>query len=217
MGFRKGESGNPTGPARGVLNYATLLAQELLAARVESIAGKLIELAEGGDMRAIRVLVERLMPVIKDRPIAVRAAADREARRQRCSGGSHCGGRRGRRLTAAEAARLAKVVDVYVHALDSEGFDEPLGELEKEIGARGRASPCRKVQRHASEARSCRPRKVLTELTKFGGRQPRTHALWVDEHDTPADIDAERDRLIAEGRHARRYIRVRALEGPGEA
>jgi len=42
MRFQKGESGNPTGRPRGVLNHATLLAQELLAARVESIAGKLI-------------------------------------------------------------------------------------------------------------------------------------------------------------------------------
>ena len=71
MRFQKGESGNPTGRPRGVLNQATVLAQELLAARVQSIAGKLIELAEGGDMRAIRVCMDRLVPAIKDQPIAV--------------------------------------------------------------------------------------------------------------------------------------------------
>jgi hypothetical protein len=37
-------------------------------------------------------------------------------------------------LTATEAAELAKVVDVYVRALDSKGFDERLSKLEKEIG-----------------------------------------------------------------------------------
>jgi hypothetical protein len=36
-------------------------------------------------------------------------------------------------LTAAEAAELAKVVDVYVRALDSKGFNERLSALEKEI------------------------------------------------------------------------------------
>ena len=71
MQFQKGESGNPSGRPRGSLNRATVLAQELLAARVESIAGKLIELAEGGDMRAIRVCMDRLAPVIKHQPIAV--------------------------------------------------------------------------------------------------------------------------------------------------
>jgi hypothetical protein len=45
-------------------------------------------------------------------------------------------------LTAAEAAELAKVVDVYVRALDSKGFDERLSALEKEInGTRGVAAP----------------------------------------------------------------------------
>jgi hypothetical protein len=41
-------------------------------------------------------------------------------------------------LTAAEAALLAKVVDVYVRALDSKGFNERLTKLENEIaGTRG--------------------------------------------------------------------------------
>ena len=71
MRFQPGQSGNPSGRPRGALNRATVLAQGLLYARVEGIAGKLIELAEGGDMRAIRVCMERLMPVIKHQPIAV--------------------------------------------------------------------------------------------------------------------------------------------------
>jgi hypothetical protein len=146
MRFQKGESGNPTGRPRGVLNHATLLAQELLAARVESIAGKLIELAEGGDMRAIRVCMERLMPVIKDQPIAmelppIEKPADSVAAAAAIAAAVAAG-----ELTAAEAARLAKVVDVYVHALDSKGFDERLGKLEKEI----RGAPA--VPAHAAKS-----------------------------------------------------------------
>jgi hypothetical protein len=44
MRFQQGQSGNPSGRPRGALNRATVLAQELLSARVEGIAGKLIEL-----------------------------------------------------------------------------------------------------------------------------------------------------------------------------
>lgn len=43
------------------------------------------------------------------------------------------------------------------------------------------------------------PEKRLTKLTKSSVRQPRTHLLWVDHRDTPADIEAKRDRLIAAG------------------
>jgi hypothetical protein len=40
----------------------------------------------------------------------------------------------------------------------------------------------------------------LTQLRKRAVRQPRTHMLWVHHRDTPADTQAKRDRLIAEGR-----------------
>jgi hypothetical protein len=49
-------------------------------------------------------------------------------------------------VSATEAAQLAKVVDVYVRAVDSKGFDERLSSLENEIrgapGAPARAAAC---------------------------------------------------------------------------
>jgi len=146
MRFQKGESGNPTGRPRGVLNHATLLAQELLAARVESIAGKLIELAEGGDMRAIRVCMERLMPVIKDQPIAVELPPIEKPADSVEAAAAIAAAVAAGELTATEAAKLAKVVEVYVRALDSKGFDERLGKLEKEI----RGAPA--VPAHAAKS-----------------------------------------------------------------
>ena len=44
------------------------------------------------------------------------------------------------------------------------------------------------------------PENWLTKLTKSGHRQPRTHLLWVNARDTPDDIEAKRDRMIAAGR-----------------
>jgi F0F1-type ATP synthase gamma subunit len=146
MRFQKGESGNPTGRPRGVLNQATVLAQELLAARVQSIAGKLIELAEGGDMRAIRVCMDRLVPAIKDQPIAVELPPIEKPADSVAAAAAIAAAVAAGELTAAEAARLAKVVDVYVHALDSKGFDERLGKLEKEI----RGAPA--VPAHAAKS-----------------------------------------------------------------
>jgi hypothetical protein len=40
----------------------------------------------------------------------------------------------------------------------------------------------------------------LMKLRKSGATQPRTHLLWVDARDTPADIETKRNRLIAAGR-----------------
>jgi uncharacterized protein DUF5681 len=131
MQFQKGESGNPSGRPRGALNRATL-AQELLAARVESIAAKLIELAEGGDMRAIRVCMERLMPVIKHQPVAVELPPIEKAADSVEAAATIAAAVAAGELTATEAAELAKVIDTYVGALASRGFDERLSKLENE-------------------------------------------------------------------------------------
>jgi len=120
-------------PARSA-QRATVLAQELLSARVERIAGKLIELAEGGDMRAIRVCMDRLVPVIKDQPITVELPPIEKPADSVEAAASIAAAVAAGDLTATEAAELVKVVDVYVRALDSKGFDERLSKLEKEIG-----------------------------------------------------------------------------------
>src|SRR5207244_4944273 len=70
MPFQKGQSGNPAGRPRGIVNRATALAQNLLSERAEWIARKVIELAEEGDMAAIRVCMDRLVPPIKHQPVA---------------------------------------------------------------------------------------------------------------------------------------------------
>jgi F0F1-type ATP synthase gamma subunit len=124
MQFQKGQSGNPSGRPRGALNRATGLAQELLSARVESIAGKLIELAEGGDMRAIRVCMDRLMPAIKHQPIAVELPPIEKAADSVEAAASIVAAVAAGELTATEAAELAKVIDTYVGALATRGFDE---------------------------------------------------------------------------------------------
>src|SRR5215813_2911896 len=133
MRFQPGQSGNPSGRPRGALNRATVLAQELLSARVERIAGKLIELAEGGDMRAIRVCMDRLVPVIKDQPIAVELPPIENAADSVEAAASIAAAVAAGELTATEAAELAKVIDTYVGALASRGFDERLTKLENGI------------------------------------------------------------------------------------
>ena len=69
--FKKGQSGNPKGKPKGVRNKATLAAEVLLDGEADTITRKAIELAKGGDITAIRMCLERILPPRKDRPIAV--------------------------------------------------------------------------------------------------------------------------------------------------
>jgi hypothetical protein len=67
--FQKGVSGNPAGKPKGALNHATRAAQALLDGEADAITRKCIEMALKGDVTAIKLCMERLVPVRKDRPI----------------------------------------------------------------------------------------------------------------------------------------------------
>ena len=68
--FPKGKSGNPAGRPEGSRNKATILAQNLLDGHAEALVQKVIERALDGDMTALRVCLERLVPPRRDMPIS---------------------------------------------------------------------------------------------------------------------------------------------------
>ena len=63
--FKPGQSGNPAGKPRGAKNRTTVMAQALLEGEAEILVRKLIDLAKGGDIQALKVCVDRLCPSIK--------------------------------------------------------------------------------------------------------------------------------------------------------
>src|SRR5271169_5967517 len=65
--FGSGASGNPSGRPPGSRNKVTLLVEGLLEGEAEQLTRKAIELALEGDMQALRLCLERLMPPHKDR------------------------------------------------------------------------------------------------------------------------------------------------------
>lgn len=61
--FRPGQSGNPSGRPRGSRNRATRLAQDLLDGESEELVRVAIKRAKKGDPIALRLCIERLVPV----------------------------------------------------------------------------------------------------------------------------------------------------------
>jgi hypothetical protein len=64
-----GESGNPAGRTIGSRNRKTLLMEQLLEGNCEELARKMVEKALGGDMTALRLCLERLLPRMRERPV----------------------------------------------------------------------------------------------------------------------------------------------------
>ncbi len=60
--FSKGRSGNPLGRPRGTRNKATIATEALLAGEIEGICCKAIEEAKRGNIQAIKLVLDRVLP-----------------------------------------------------------------------------------------------------------------------------------------------------------
>ena len=69
--FQKGQSGNPEGRPRGARNKATVAAETLLDDESETITRRCIDLALEGDSTALRLCLSRILPVRRERTIAL--------------------------------------------------------------------------------------------------------------------------------------------------
>jgi hypothetical protein len=67
--FKSGKSGNPLGRPKGSRNKTTMAVEALLDGNAEGIARKAVEKALEGDMAALRLCLERLLPPRRDRPV----------------------------------------------------------------------------------------------------------------------------------------------------
>jgi hypothetical protein len=121
--------GNPGRP-KGSRNRTTMAMEALLDGEAETLTRKAIDLAKQGDMAALRLCMERIVPPRKDRPVrfkmpnletaadAVKAAA---ALVTAVASGD---------LTPAEAAELSKLVEGFVRAVEQHDVQRRLDKIE---------------------------------------------------------------------------------------
>ena len=69
MVFKPGKSGNPSGKPKGARNKTTVAMEKLLDDDAATITSKAIELAKNGELTALRLCLERIIPPRKDRPV----------------------------------------------------------------------------------------------------------------------------------------------------
>ena len=69
--WKPGQSGNPAGKPPGTRNRATQMVLALMESGAEGITRAIIDAARKGDMAAARLVIERLAPPARERPISL--------------------------------------------------------------------------------------------------------------------------------------------------
>ena len=130
--FLPGQSGNAAGKPKGTRNQATMLAERLLDGEAEKIVRAVIEKAKQGDMIALRLCLERIVPPRRDRPVhftipAMNSADDASKAMATITTAVARG-----ELTPVEAAELSRVVEAFVKALEITEIERRLQVLEEQ-------------------------------------------------------------------------------------
>ena len=135
MPWNKGESGNPSGRPKGSLNKSTLASLAILHDESEKITRKAVELAIDGDLAAIRLCLERLIPRARETQLTVdippiRCPADAV---QTIS--MLLEGLAGGELLPSEAESICRVLEQYRKQYETNELEERLQKLEELYGA----------------------------------------------------------------------------------
>jgi len=132
--FKPGQSGNPSGKPKGARNKVTRAIEALLEGEGEALTAKAIELAKNGDITALRLCIDRLIPSRKDRPVMfdlpkVESAKDAANAMSALLGAVSVGD-----LTPAEASDVTRLLDAFVKAFEAAELHERVERLERAAG-----------------------------------------------------------------------------------
>ncbi len=132
--FERGRSGNPRGRPPGSRNKATIACEALLDGEVEALTRTVIEKAKQGDLGALRLCLDRVLPPRRGRPVTFEmpkmesggdAAEAASAILEACAAGE---------ITPTEAAEVMGLIGNVVRALELRDIEKRLANLEQTTG-----------------------------------------------------------------------------------
>ncbi|WP_407166596.1 DUF5681 domain-containing protein [Bradyrhizobium sp. ORS 111] len=129
--FQRGRSGNPAGKPKGTRNATTVALEALLDGEAEELTRKAIELAKGGDMAALRLCMERIVPPRRDRPVTFEMPAITQPAEAAAAMASILVGVSAGQITPGEASEVAKLVEAFVKAVEIADLAARIDRLER--------------------------------------------------------------------------------------
>src|SRR5688500_9868846 len=127
--FEKGNRASPGRP-QGSRNSATLMAEKLMQDGIDTIVNTVVDAAAKGDMTAARLVLERLVPVRKGRPVNITLPPVETPADVVGAIGATVQAMADGDLTPDEAATVAGVLEAKRRALETVELEERIRRLE---------------------------------------------------------------------------------------
>jgi hypothetical protein len=132
--FKKGRSGNPGGRPPGARNHATIVAATLLEGEAERLTRLAVDRAIDGDMVALRLCLERILPVLRSRRIHLdlpeSEGADGVAENVDAALAATVRAMAGGEITPDEAMTVSGVLELRRRAIETVDLERRLARLE---------------------------------------------------------------------------------------
>jgi hypothetical protein len=129
--FAPGQSGNPAGRPAGSRNKATLAIDALLDGEAAALTRKAITLAKKGDMQALKLCMDRIVPPRRDRPLAFALPPIASPGDAATAMGALLKATADGELTPLEAGEVAKLVDTYIRTVEANDLTKRIEQLER--------------------------------------------------------------------------------------
>jgi hypothetical protein len=134
--FERGRSGNPNGRPKGHRNKATMAMEELLDGEAAALTRKMIEKALEGDMAAMRLCLDRLLPPRRDRTVVFELPKIESAKDALAASSAILAACAAGKLSPSEAAELMGLVATHARMFEVTETEARLAALEEELEKR---------------------------------------------------------------------------------
>ncbi|MCU7844690.1 MAG: hypothetical protein KZQ93_12700 [Candidatus Thiodiazotropha sp. (ex Monitilora ramsayi)] len=130
MTFKKGKSGNPRGRPKGVTDRRTLFRKHI-ESKAEDLIKKVVEMALDGDVRAMKLCLERITPPMrpKDEPVQIGELKGTLAEQGQKILSSIGEGK----LTPSEAATMISAIASQSRIVEADQIEKRLAALEAKL------------------------------------------------------------------------------------
>lgn len=131
--FERGQSGNLNGRPKGTRNKTVILLENMIDGEAEEICRTVINLAKSGDLQAAKILLDRILPAKKDRPVSISLPKVTDTKSAKEALSTIFEAMSEGEITPLEGEAFIKVIEMHNRTIEMLDFEERLKSIEEKL------------------------------------------------------------------------------------